>query len=85
VQHIGLGEEPDEISHYVGYAKPDPAGMSSGNSRDGTRVKTVLAGHRTNVQRVIRQAYTIGLLPGPRTIDLADPMLVRTIVRARGW
>jgi hypothetical protein len=74
-----------EISDYVGYEKSDPAGTSSGNSRNGTRVKTVLSGHRTDVQRVIRQAYTIELLPGPLTIDLADPMLVGTTVRARGW
>jgi hypothetical protein len=66
------------------YEKPRPGG-TSGNSRNGTRVKSMLAGHRTNVQRVIRLAYTIELLSGPRTIDLADPVLVRTIVRARGW
>ena len=31
-----------EMSEHLGYAKHDPAGRGSGNSRNGTRAKTVL-------------------------------------------
>src|SRR3954464_9166333 len=33
-----------EITEHVGYDKHDPAGKNSGNSRNGTRAKTVLTG-----------------------------------------
>src|SRR3954454_17125261 len=35
-----------EITEHVGYDKHDPAGKNSGNSRNGTRAKTVLTGRR---------------------------------------
>jgi putative transposase len=31
-----------EITDYLGYGKHDPAGHSTGNSRNGSRAKTVL-------------------------------------------
>ncbi|GAA3300669.1 hypothetical protein GCM10020295_41990 [Streptomyces cinereospinus] len=33
-----------EITDHPGYEKHDPAGKNNGNSRDGTRAKTVLTG-----------------------------------------
>ena len=55
-----------ELSEHLGYEKHDPAGRNSGNSRNGTRSKTVLTeigpveievpqGHRVDVRAADRQ------------------------------
>lgn len=54
-----------EMSEHLGYEKHDPAGRNSGNSRNGTRAKTVLTeigpveievpvGHRVDVRAADR-------------------------------
>lgn len=35
----------EEMAEHLGYDKHDPAGRNRGNSRNGTRTKTVLTEH----------------------------------------
>ena len=64
-----------EMSEHLGYEKHDPAGRGSGNSRNGTRAKTVLTeigpveievpeGHRVDVRAADRHASASGGSPG---------------------
>ncbi len=40
-----------EMAEHLGYEKHDPAGHNSGNSRNGTRAKTVLTEDRAGLDR----------------------------------
>lgn len=40
-----------ELTHHLEYARGDPAGRGSGNSRDGTTSKTLLTEHDTAMLR----------------------------------
>ncbi len=40
----------EEMTDHLGYAKNDPAGVGSGNIRNGTRSKTVLTENTGNVE-----------------------------------
>src|SRR5687768_13220227 len=40
----------EEMTEHLGYEKRDPAGVGTGNVRNGTRAKTVLTGHSGAVE-----------------------------------
>jgi Transposase, Mutator family len=46
----------EEMTGHLGYAKHDPAGRGSGNSRNGTTGKTVLTGKKTNRSKITPSA-----------------------------
>lgn len=50
-----------EITDHLGYEKHDPAAKNNGNSRNGTRAKTVLGGRPLDVFRI---AFDGRLSPG---------------------
>src|SRR4051794_40282334 len=54
-----------EMTEHLGYDKHDPAGRGSGNSRNGTRAKTVL----TEIGPVATDVTTGGVSPGLAGIE----------------